>query len=212
MKNLIFIFTLFVIYGLSFADESKWEIGPHLRFSFAKSDHVYGQTTGEGLGTKVLYDLKKFDNIRIRGDLIYLSYGETRTSLQNTFYIKKTRHESFQLNTGFQWDIGSGNIRSYVAPMVGVYNYRSVSSIPDAYYYEMYYYGYPVSDTRDVQWTYGMRLEGGLLFDIGLGALIDVGLNYQKIFNLKVKGEENSYQTHADDIMVNVGVLIPISD
>ncbi|MDZ7722367.1 MAG: hypothetical protein U5R06_05960 [candidate division KSB1 bacterium] len=208
MKKTIFIAALLLVHCVSFA-APKWEIGPHVGFSFPTGDHVYGNTAGEGLGAKVLYQFENIHYLRARADLLYLSYGEQRSSIENTpGLLERTRHESFQLTTGVQFDWGSGTVRSYISPMVGVFNFRSVSTYPDLYYY----YGYTVSDTRDSQWTYGGRLQGGLLFDIGLGVLIDVGFNYQRLFDVQIEKENRTFRTDADDLMLNVGVLISVTE
>lgn len=209
MKNIIYFLSIFLVIN-SFAKESKWSIGPHLGFSFANGDHVYGETLGEGLGAKVLYNIERFEFMRLKADLLYLSYGENRSHLEGSYYnyIVKTRHESFQLTAGLHFDFGNGKVRSYLAPMAGIYNYRSIATIPEI----GYYYGYTPTDTRDVQWKFGNRLEGGLFLDLGLGVLIDVGFVYQKIYDLKVNIHKDSYSTNTDDLMLNVGVLIPIGE
>ena len=109
---------ILLLVSVSFAAAQQWEIGPHLGFSFPTGDHVYGNTTGEGLGAKVLYQFENIEFMRARADLIYFSYGEERSVLENTpGLLERTRHESFQLTAGVQFDWGGGTVRSYFSPM-----------------------------------------------------------------------------------------------
>lgn len=184
----------------------RWQVGPNLSFAFPSKSFANVAGTGEGLGAKITYNLGKSEWINPRVDFVYLSYGEDRSSAGNSGYglLITTRNESFQLSAGLHVAKPYGKIRYYIAPLAGIFNYRAVTTLPELYYY----YGYPAMDTRESQWKWGARFQGGFLFDIGLGPLIDLGFTYQRIFNVKTPTEDGAFYSDVDDFMVTLGVMI----
>lgn len=205
----IFLIGLF-IFAVSFntrADDWRWQVGPNLSFAFPSRDYANVETVGEGLGAKILYNWGPNEWISPRLDFVYLSYGEDRSSVgsgNGYGLLVETRNESFQLSLGFHVARPKGTLRYYLAPLGGVFNYRAVTTLPELYYY----YGYPAMDTHDSQWKFGARVQGGFLFDIGLGPLIDVGFTYQRIFDVETRIDDKVFRNDAEDLMITLGVMI----
>jgi len=214
MKNyfIVTISLLMVSTLLAQDNNEPWQIGPHAAIAFPTNDHIYGSTAGEGLGAKVIYNFPDIDYISPRIDILYLSYGEKRSSATDGTspypLLIKTRHESFQLTLGAQIGKSKGSIRPYVSPMGGIFNYRSVVTLPELYYY----YGYPAMDTRQNQWALGVRGQAGVLFDIGLGPLIDISMTYQHIFDVEIESGDETFNRDAADLMINLGVMLYIDN
>ncbi|MBN1479212.1 hypothetical protein EH223_16085 [candidate division KSB1 bacterium] len=207
MKKITTI-VLFAILMLTtgYAKDWRWQVGPNLSFTYPFEKYANAQTLGEGLGAKIIYNLGYNEWLNPRLDFIYLSYGSDRNSLPgNPYYVVETRNESFQLSTGLHIAKPKGIVRYYLAPLAGVFNYRSVVSDQSLYLYT----GYQYSDTRGSQWKWGARVQGGFLFDIGLGPLLDIGFTYQRIFNIETQRDDgSSYRADAEDFMLSLGILI----
>ncbi len=189
------------------AADWRWQIGPNLSFAFRNRDFANVTTTGEGLGAKFTYNLRRHPWINPRFDIVYLSYGERRSAVGvggGYGMLIETRNESFQFSAGLHIAKPTGKIRYYVAPLAGLFNYRAVTTLPELYYY----YGYPAMNTHDSQTIWAGRLQTGLLFDIGLGPLIDVGVTYQRIFNVKTRVDSRMERGDAQDLMVSFGLMI----
>ena len=197
---------LFLMTTFGAAQDWSWQVGPNLSFAFRNKDYANVSSLGEGLGAKIIYNWGVHPWASPRLDFVYLSFGEQRstTSGNTGGLIIQTRNESFQLTSGFHFARPQGSIRYYLSPMAGIYNFRAVTTLPELYYY----YGYPAMDTRDSQWKLGARVQGGFLFDIGLGPLIDIGFTYQRIFNVETRIEDQVFRSDADDFMVTIGVMI----
>ena len=208
-KYILLIAVMLFATGSAVADSTTWQVGPHAAFAFPSSFHAYGRTTGEGLGAKIIYTMKKYPFIKPRLDILYLSYGEDRSSLQGAaspYMMVQSRYESFQASLGFHFTRDRGKIQPYLSPMLGIFNYRTVVTLPELYYY----YGYPAMDERDSQWKWGARVQTGAMFDIGLGPYIDFGLTYQRIYNVESAEINKDKRGMAEDIMINLGVMIPL--
>ncbi|MBN2412739.1 hypothetical protein JXQ31_13710 [candidate division KSB1 bacterium] len=208
----IFIFILFLSGSLTARPRerlSNWAIGPHMTISFPQSQFANYSKTGEGLGAKILYRLEAVPFITPRFDITYLSFGEKRTTIPGSYSlynIISTRHESFQLTVGTQLSQKIGRFTLYAEPMGGLFNFRTIVTIDDDYYY--YYYGTPYSETKDSRTKLGWGVNGGLMFDLGLGPHIDLQLNYQTIPNVvKTIVEDKTIYNDAKDFSVSVGVV-----
>lgn len=205
-KSLITAMVL-ILTATGLANDWRWQIGPNLSFSFRNRDYANVNATGEGLGAKIMYNWGGNTWINPRLDFVYLSYGEERSSAgsgNSAGLLVETRNESFQVSAGMHIAKPSGGVRYYLSPLAGIFNYRAVTTLPELYYY----YGYPAMDTHDIQWRWGARVQGGLLFDIGLGPLIDIGFTYQRIFNVETRIEDRVIRNDAEDFMVTLGVMI----
>ena len=169
------------------AKPSRWAMGIHLLLSFPQSDSANATKSGEGLGGKVLFHFPNIPNFALRGDFGYLSFGETRAQFVG-YGMVQTRKEAFRFAVGPQFQTQIKKFKVYFAPLISIYNYRSVLS------YQYYGYGSGYAETKESDTKLGWSLSGGFMLDIGLGPLIDVGLKYHH---------------RSDDIQTNVGKIVP---
>lgn len=210
MKKIItFLFLFSSIYCFAQEDDywqSNWALGPHLVISFPQDEFANVSKTGEGIGGKLLYKLENISFLNPRLDFTYLSYGEKKNSQPFTsgYFLVQTRNESFQLTLGPQFSTKIGRFTPYIAPMGGLYIYRTVVSIPQL----AYYYGIPAAETTESLTRFGWNINAGVMFDVGLGPLIDFSLRYQTI-NGAVKTKVNNVTTTRDakDFNVSIGVV-----
>lgn len=197
---------LLFLAAIGMAQDWNWQVGPNLSFSFRNKDYANVNALGEGLGAKIIYNWGGHPWLSPRLDFVYLSYGENRNSTGGTTggFIVTTRNESFQLTAGVHIARPQGAFRYYLAPLAGLFNYRAVTTVPELYYYT----GYQAMNTHDSQYKLGARIQGGFLFDVGLGPLIDIGFTYQRIFNVETRIGDQLVRSNADDFMLTVGVMI----
>jgi len=181
------------------ARPSRWAIGVHLLLSFPQSDSAHVAKSGEGLGGKVLFSFPKVPYVALRGDFGYLTFGETRTSFYG-YSIAQTRKEAFRGSFGPQFQINKKKLKAYLAPMIGLYNYRTVFS-----YQDYYYYGYGYSDTKESNTRYGWNISAGVSVDINLGPWIDVGIQYHNRHSAIVK--DGGVVVPKGEISATVGVV-----
>lgn len=208
MKPASIILLMMALFSTAaFAESWRWQVGPNMSFAFPNKKFANVTTTGEGLGAKITYNLKRHPWINPRLDFVYLSYGEKRSSagLDGGYgMIVETRNESFQLSAGLHIAKPEGRFRYYLAPLGGIFNYRAVTTLPEYYYY----YGYQYMDTHDSQYKWGARLQCGFLFDVGLGPLLDIGFTYQRIFDTETRINDQVIRSDAEDFMVTLGLMI----
>lgn len=211
MKNTIILVVLFSAV-ICFAQEeedywqSDWALGPHLVVSFPQDEFANVSKTGEGIGGKLLYRLENTPFLNPRLDFTYLSYGEQKNNqtFSAGYFLVQTRNESFQLTLGPQFSTKIGRFTPYLAPMGGVFIYRTVVSSPDLYYY----YGIPAAETTSSLTKLGWNVNAGVMFDIGLGPLIDFSLRYQTINGaVKTKVNDVTITSDARDFNVSIGVV-----
>lgn len=206
------ILSLFILISFAYAEESNWAVGPHLLISIPQSDFANLSKTGEGIGGKILYKIESVATfVKPRFDIAYISYGEKRktTPFSVGYFIVQTRNESFQFTIGPEFHYKIGRVTPYIAPMGGLYLYRTVVSIPDLYYY----YGIPASETVDKLTKLGWNINAGLLIDIGLGPHIDISVKYQTIRGaVKSEVEGHKIESDAKDINISIGVLFYLNE
>ncbi len=206
---LLFVFSSMICFAQEEEEgywQSNWALGPHLVISFPQEEFANVSKTGEGIGGKVLYRLENTPFLNPRLDFTYLSYGEQKQdqTFSAGYYLVQTRNESFQLTVGPQFSTKIGRFTPYLAPMGGLYIYRTVVSVPELYYY----YGIPAAETTHSLTRLGWNVNAGVMFDVGLGPLIDFSLRYQTI-NGAVKTTVNDVTIKSDarDFNVSIGVV-----
>jgi opacity protein-like surface antigen len=180
-----------------------WEVGPHVLVSFPQSDFANVSSTGGGLGIKVTRPLWGLSWLGLRGDFGYVTFGSDQRSanLGGFLVLLQTRNESFRLSVGPQVRIRVKRFQFYGAANGGVFNYRTVVSIPS-------YYTYPYTETTDSLTRLGWGVGGGLLYDLGFGPWIDIGLQYLTIRNAvstEVSGTKIS--SDANEVNLTIGVM-----
>jgi opacity protein-like surface antigen len=211
MKRVMLGILLLFICQFSSAQEGKWAIGPHLTFSVPQAEFANVSSLGEGIGGKLFYRFESMPVLEARLDIIYLSYGEKRNrqSLAIGYFPVTIRNESFQFTAGPQLVTNIGRFRPYFAPMGGLYVYRSVMSSPELYYY----YGIPASETTESYTNWGWNLSAGLMFDLTIGAHIDLGFKYQRITNaVENQIGETKITSDAEDFIITLGAVFFLND
>ncbi len=190
----------------AFSQEGPWGLGAHFVLSLPQSDFANLSKDGEGFGGKALYRPGVSRYFAVRADLAYISYGEKRNSMTASmgYYMVQIRNESFQLTFGPQVSLPIGGLTLYTAPMAGLYNYRTVASIPEYYYY----YGYPASETTASLTKWGWNVNAGALIDVGIGVIFDLMVKYQKINDaVETTVEEKKMHQDASDLYIGIGVM-----
>ncbi|HOX87307.1 MAG TPA: hypothetical protein PKW76_13910 [bacterium] len=191
-------------------DLPDWALGPQMVFSIPQQDFANVSGLGEGLGAKLLFDPLGRDWLHLRADLAYLSFGEGDFwSYGMATY--QTRNESFQLTMGPELGKQVRAFYFYLAPMAGVFNYRSVTSLYD------YYSGLYGSKTTSSQTNFGWDISAGFNVDIRIGPRLDVGFKYQTINNAVkrsfVNNDADGYidlESDATTIVFTLGVLFSL--
>jgi hypothetical protein len=202
----IFIVTLFLFFQISSpAPAMPTHAGAHLLIASPLGEMKDVAKTGMGLGAKFLGTFEMLPWLAIRGDIGYLSYDskQNMVNVSGYYMYQTTRQEGFQLALGPQVTLGQNSFRVYAAPLLGYTYFQTVTSVP-----EMAYYGYIASDTQNSYGAFTWALSGGVLFDIGLGPLIDIGIKYDHMTNA-VRKEINGRQVKSDgaDLTIMLGVV-----
>lgn len=180
---------------------ATYGIGPHILISMPQENFANISGSGEGFGLKGYIDFKNLPGFSMRADLGFLSYGDKMQI--ESFYFVQTRNEGLQLSVGPQYLYKTGRFGAYFCPMIGIFNYSTIVSVPDLYYN---YYNY--SERRGSKTNWGWSIGVGLLYDIGLGPWIDLSAKYGKILNI-VEARTNNQVIKSDavDVSITVGVL-----
>jgi len=208
MKTITIILIILVL-AISQSFGGELDGGLHFLVSVPLGDFADISKTGIGLGGKLLYQVESTPWLHIRGDLGYLSY-ESSQRLIPGYGTQSVRNEGFQLTIGPQVNSDINPFNVYIGAAFGFYYYQTVISYPDL----AYYYGIPASDTKDSNACLGWNVGGGIMFDIGLGPLIDLGVKYSNIYNGAVYRQENkpTVKKNAQDIMITIGVVFSSKD
>jgi len=202
----IFIVTMFLFFQISSpAPAMPTHAGAHLLIASPLGEMKDVAKTGMGLGAKFLGTFEMLPWLAIRGDIGYLSYDskQNMVNVYGYYMYQTTRQEGFQLALGPQVTLGQNSFRLYAAPLLGFTYFQTVTSVP-----EMAYYGYIASDTQNSYGAFTWALSGGVLFDIGLGPLIDIGIKYDHMTNA-VRKEIDGRQLKSDgaDLTIMLGVV-----
>ncbi len=211
MKKTILVLFLAIVFQFSYAQEGRWAIGPHLTFSVPQAEFANVSALGEGIGGKLFYRFPPLSFLEARLDITYLSYGEKRNrqSFAIGYFPITVRNESFQFTLGPQFVTNIGRFRPYLAPMGGLFVYRSVMSSPELYYY----YGIPASETSESYTNWGWNVSTGLMFDLTIGAHLDLGFKYQRIANaVENQVGESKITSDAEDFIITLGVVFFLKD
>jgi hypothetical protein len=155
--------------------------------------------------------------VRLRGDLALLFFGEDEHpgEIYGFEGYIVTRHESFRILGGFEFTTPPGrSMRAYVAPMAGLYIFRSVDRFPYTY----------ISETESSDTEFGWLLDAGMTFTFARrkhrpqGMELDFGISYGTVRNA-VKSEivltdsqgqetgRKTVETHAKEIIFHVGII-----
>ena len=161
--------------------------------------------TGIGLSGIILVPLNTVSWFVPRADLAFVSYD----SRQQMVYVgglptlASVRQEGFHLSFGPQF---TGKFRSvwlYCSPQLGYSYFQTIASIP-----ELAYYGYYASERQEHYDAFHVAADAGIMFDIGLGPLIDIGFKYRYLFDgVRKEAEEHVTYSDGSDFTVSLGVM-----
>lgn len=205
MMKFLQISLILAVLALSQLFAGNLDGGGHVLISVPLGDFAEVTNTGIGLGGKILYQFDSNPWFTIRTDLGYLSYESTqRPVLMDGYMVTETiRSEGFNIGIGPQATFSKGLFKAYLGATAGFYYYQTVISYP-----ELAYYGIYASETRDSNSCFGGNIGGGVMFDIGLGPWIDIGVKYSYIKNGAVHTiDEQRIKKNAQDICISIGVV-----
>jgi len=182
---------------------TQWQVGPHLLIAFPQSDFANVSNVGGGLGVNVTHPLWGLSWLGLRGDFGYISFGSDQrgADLGGFFVLVQSRNESFRLSVGPQLMVKKKRFQVYGNTNVGVFNYRTVLTIPS-------YYTYPLTQTTDSLTRLGWGVGGGVMYSLGFGPWLDAGLQYLTIRNAvssKINGTE--IRSDANEFNLTLGVV-----
>jgi hypothetical protein len=207
MKNATILMLVLLFLG-QISGESQampTHAGAHLLISSPLGEMKDVAKTGMGLGAKFLGTFEMLPWLSIRGDIGYLSYDSKQNLVNYRGYAiyRITRQEGFQLALGPQVMYSHSFFRLYAAPMIGFTYFQTVVSAP-----ELAYYGYNATETQNSYGAFTWAVSGGVMFDIGLGPLIDIGIKYDHLTN-GVRKELDGRQLKSDgaDLTIMLGVV-----
>ncbi len=207
MKKIIPMLVCAII-ALAHGAQAQWSVGPHIVISIPSSDFANVSDVGGGFGLKVVRKLNTLSGIGLRGDFAFMSYGrdfDTVRDAAGNAFIAEVRNESFRLTFGPQYTLGKGSLRFHAGALGGFYFYRTNVNIDTGFGF--------VSGSRDEEAAVGWNVNGGLMFDIGLGPWLDLAVEYQTIYNIPAPeqnpnnpGEIIKRDITAHELTVKVGV------
>ncbi len=119
----------------------------------------------------------------------------------------EVRQESFRLTFGPQFSLGTGSLRGHVGVLGGFYIFRTNVNLQTNIGF--------FSGEQDSDAAVGWNVGGGIQYDIGLGPLLDLAVEYQTIYNIPAEFsvEDNAGEMEiierditAHEITVKLGV------
>jgi hypothetical protein len=186
--------------------QAQWSVGPHILVSFPNSDFANVSKTGAGFGIKAAHRLRSLGGVGLRGDFAFLSYGREITTVTDPFFgtfIAEVRNDAIRLTFGPEYTFGTRKFKAHVGVLGGLYFFKTDINIDQFT---------PISSESDA--ALGWNFGGGLMFDVGLGPWIDLGVEYQSIYNVPAPvpdpanpGEVLSSDITAHEITLKIGIL-----
>jgi len=182
--------------------QAQWSVAPQIVISVPQADFENVSQTGGGFGVKVSRKFKSLGGLELRGDFAFLSYGKEFNQLTDGAgnpitefgfpLIAEFRNEGMRMTLGPQYTVGTDFLKVYAGVLGGFYYYRTNVTVQGT--------TFGFSDSRDNNVALGWNFGGGLLYDIGLGPWIDLSLQYQTIYNLPTRSEQQNEQGGFDTV------------
>jgi hypothetical protein len=192
----------------SFGLQSRYDIGAAFLIDLPQQDFANISGNGGGLGIKFLRPVGS-SFFRLRGDFEILFFGEDDhvVEIEGQPFGVITRHESIRLLSGFELTTPpSRPFRLYVAPMLGLYLFRSVDRVT------IYHH----RSSTDAE--FGWKVDAGFTLTRfkrrhrpeGLG--IDFGVSYGTVENVVPTTAETdesatSFTTDANELIIHAGLI-----
>lgn len=169
--------------GVGEARRDPWQVGPHILIAIPMDDFENVSGIGGGLAVRSNYEFS--DVFSIRGDAAYLSYGRKLESLDFGpnigFLPAETTSQGYRLALGPQVSFQGRGFLVYLSSQAGSYLFRTSIAVPGTTY----------SDSRDNNWALGWSNGLGVQFDVGFGPWLDIGAQYQTIYDLPGQATQN---------------------
>ena len=179
---LLILLTLFVFPQIG---QTQWAAAPQIVIGFPTSDFANVSGTGGGFGVKIIRNLGGLSGgFGLRGDFSFLNYGREIDTIRDSFgraFLAEVRNESFRLTFGPQYTAGTGNFKVYGGVLAGFYIFRTNINVNTSFGF--------FSGERDSDAAVGWKFGGGILYDVGLGPWLDIGVEYQTIYNITTEFE-----------------------
>jgi len=194
------------------AQGARYDAGLSLIVDLPQEEFANISGTGGGLGFKLLLPLRS-SMVRFRGDLDLLFFGEDEHygDVHGWEGVIVTRHESIRLLAGLELSSPpSRSVRIYLAPVAGLYAFRSIDRIQYTYFHE----------TSSSQAKFGWKIDAGIVVrrfvrpyrPEGLG--LDFGVSYGTVrrgVETKIEpaegGDAIKIHTDANEIMIHAGII-----
>lgn len=165
------------------ARRDPWQVGPHFLVAVPLDD--FENVSGVGGGFAVRGNFELSDVFSLRGDAAYLTYGRKLEQIDFGpgvgLYPAETTSQSYRLALGPQVSFNGRGVLVYLSSQAGAYLFRTSIAVPGTDY----------SDSRDNNWALGWNGGLGVQFDVGLGPWLDLGAQYQTIYDLPGPVTEN---------------------
>jgi hypothetical protein len=161
--------------------------------------------TGIGLSGIILMPLEQVSWFVPRADLAFVSYDSQQQLVYVGAYptLASVRQEGFHLSVGPQFTAKLRSIWLYCSPQVGYSYFQTIASIP-----ELAYYGYYASERQEHYDAFHVAADTGIMFDIGLGPLIDIGFKYRYLSDgVRKETEESVSYSNGSDFTISLGVM-----
>ncbi len=209
MRPLLLTTTVLTLLLLPSWAGAQWSIGPSVVISIPTADFSNVSGVGGGFGVKAVRELKM--GFGLRGDFAYLSHGKEFQSISTIsgVFPAEVRHQSFRLAAGGQYMLHvAEGFNLYASALGGFYWFRTNINLNTA----VGFFQLEGRSEAALGWNFG----GGFQYDFGLGPLLDIGLEYQTIYNIssefeirdpsgEVIGTEKRDIT-ANEFLIKVGV------
>ncbi|MFC1683823.1 outer membrane beta-barrel protein [Candidatus Zixiibacteriota bacterium] len=187
--------------------QAGFGVGGNLLISLPQEDFANVSETGGGLGLNFLYSPPMMPVIAIRVDVGLVAYGSEiyEDEVAGIPVDVKYSNQSAQVTIGPQFQMPTGPVRFYAAPMVGVYNYTNTVSIE----------GTDISETESSTTNFGWNFSSGMLVRVYQSPIkkfnldIDLSGKYHTIKDaIETEIEDDVViKTDANDISIHAGVL-----
>jgi hypothetical protein len=206
-KRIVMLVLITFALLFSSAAEAGFGVGGNLLLSLPQEDFANVSETGGGLGLNFLFSPPMTPVLAVRVDVALVAYGsETyEDEVAGIPVDVKYQNQSAQVTAGPQFQMPTGPIRFYAAPMAGVYNYNTTVSIE----------GTDISETESSTTKFGWNFSGGMLVRVYQSPIkkfnldIDLGGKYHTIKDaIETEIEDDVViKTDANDISIHAGVL-----
>ncbi len=186
---------------------ATYDFGLNLALDLPQADFANISGTGAGVGLKFLRPLSG-PHLRLRGDFDLLFFGEEEQvgDIGGQPWSVVTRYESMRFLAGLEISTSSARRwRVYLAPVAGLYYFRSIDRIQFTYY----------SETRSSETDFGWKVDAGFTLSRfrrphrPRGLELDFGASYGTVRGAVTTEtvEGQTLTSDANEVIIHVGVI-----